>query len=234
MSKELDFEVYLSITNNFYGIYVVDKKKSLNIYKKEINISNSFDKLNIDKLIDFLNNNIFIIEKLVGKFVENIIVIIENKKILRHKIGFKKKNYENTFNEKYLENILLEANDLFKKTYSDNVIMHILIDRYIINGESSNKFIYNKNIDQLCLELNFISIPRNFVYEIDKVLERYQIKSKNYIDQKYILDLFKDEKMKLFEILNKIRNDYNENEVVIIEKNPKKLGIFEKFFQLFS
>ena len=32
----------------------------------------------------------------------------------------------------------------------------------------------------------------------------------------------------------KILNGANENEVTIIEKNTKKLGFFEKFFQLFS
>ena len=32
----------------------------------------------------------------------------------------------------------------------------------------------------------------------------------------------------------KILNGYNENEVIFIQKNPKKLAFFEKFFQLFS
>ena len=32
----------------------------------------------------------------------------------------------------------------------------------------------------------------------------------------------------------KIQNGHNDNEVKIIPKNIKKLGFFEKFFQLFS
>ena len=33
---------------------------------------------------------------------------------------------------------------------------------------------------------------------------------------------------------HRILNGYNENEVTFLPKNPKKLGFFEKFFQLFS
>ena len=32
----------------------------------------------------------------------------------------------------------------------------------------------------------------------------------------------------------KILNGCNENEVMVIPKNTKKIGFFEKFFQLFS
>ena len=33
---------------------------------------------------------------------------------------------------------------------------------------------------------------------------------------------------------HKILKGYNENEISFLSKNPKKLGFFEKFFQLFS
>ena len=33
---------------------------------------------------------------------------------------------------------------------------------------------------------------------------------------------------------HKIFNGYNQNEVTFVQKNTKKLGFFEKFFQLFS
>ena len=36
--------------------------------------------------------------------------------------------------------------------------------------------------------------------------------------------------MKLIEMAHKISNGYNQNEVIFVSKNPKKLNFFEKFF----
>ena len=50
---------------------------------------------------------------------------------------------------------------------------------------------------------------------------------------KYIKKYFKNEKMELSEMAYRIQNGANENEVKLI-LNLAKIGIFEKFFQLFS
>ena len=70
--------------------------------------------------------------------------------------------------------------------------------------------------------------------EIDKILVNFQIKSRNYINQNYIQSLFKEQKISLSEMSHKSQKGYNTNEVSIIPKNLKKLGFFERFFQLFS
>ena len=49
-----------------------------------------------------------------------------------------------------------------------------------------------------------------------------------------MIDLNSEKKFELPLIANKIMNGYNENEVLVIPKNLKKKGFFEKFFQLFS
>ena len=82
--------------------------------------------------------------------------------------------------------------------------------------------------------INFISIPNNLSIDIEKILEKYQIKVVRYLNEDYVLNLFLEKKTKLPEMASKIINGYNENEVSIIPKNIKKTGFFEKFFQLFS
>ena len=37
--------------------------------------------------------------------------------------------------KKYLENLLIEAKDLFKENYQDQKIMHMIINKYLINGK---------------------------------------------------------------------------------------------------
>jgi hypothetical protein len=92
----------------------------------------------------------------------------------------------------------------------------------------------NKNNDYLFLEVNFISISNNFTSYFDKLLENHQIKIENYMSGKYIKGYFREDQSELSVIANKLKNGLNNKEVKIILKNEKKIGFFEKFFQLFS
>ena len=112
MNKDLEFENYLSISPNKLGIYLFDKKSLKNLYKEELDIDENSKSLCFDDLKKFLDNNIFKIEKLSGKFVENIFLIFENEKIENLKIGIKKKNYNSLITKEYLENLLVEGKDL--------------------------------------------------------------------------------------------------------------------------
>ena len=92
----------------------------------------------------------------------------------------------------------------------------------------------NKNDDYLFLEVNFISIPNNFTFNFDKLLENHQIKIKRYMSGNYIKDYFGEDAVELPVLANKLNNGLNINEVQIVSKNHKKTGFFERFFQLFS
>ena len=105
MNKENDLQNYLSISPNKFGIYLFDTKGLQNLYKEEITINYDKDFLDHDRLKKFLDDNIFKIEKLSGKFVENIILIFEDKKIFNLELGIKKKNYNALFTKEYLENL---------------------------------------------------------------------------------------------------------------------------------
>ena len=99
MIEESDFETFLYISRNQYIIFVDDKKNSKNLYKQEYKID---DKINLDDLSylsKFLDENIYRIEKLVGSFIKDITLIIENDKILNTDIGIKKKNFKQLLNQ---------------------------------------------------------------------------------------------------------------------------------------
>ena len=82
MNKESDFETYLSISDSGFEIYLFDKKNLINLYEQKLKTINSLDLIDFNLLNVFLDKNIFKIEKLTGKFIKNIIIIIDNKKIL--------------------------------------------------------------------------------------------------------------------------------------------------------
>ena len=233
MNEELEFETYLSISPNKFGIYLLDVNNFKNLYKQEIILKGISNSINLNDLKKFLDENIFKIEKLLGRFIENIFLIIENEKIFNLQNGIRKKKYNASNNKQYVENSLTEAKDLFNENYQHENIMHIIIKKYFIDGESYSFLENNLKCDHLNLEIEFKSISNSFIKELDKVLENYQIKIIRFLDGNYIQNFF-EENFELSEMAHKIKIGCNENEVTILPKNPRKLGFFEKFFQLFS
>ena len=91
MTEGLSLDAYLSISKKKFEIYLLDTKNLKNIYKKEFYFQNDIDQINYNLLADFLDKNIFKIEKLTGNFLKSMSVIIENYNILNFSIGIKKK-----------------------------------------------------------------------------------------------------------------------------------------------
>ena len=234
MTEESPFEVYLIISYEKYEIYLLDKINLKNIYKEEIYIENNIDLIDYNLLNSFLDKNIFKIEKLIGNFLTTIILVIENNQILNFSIGIKKKNYGEKINKHYLERSLAELKDLFKENYQNNKIMHIIVNRYLIDGVNYTSFDEDIDGDHMCVEVNFISAPNILIKEINNVLEKYQIKIDRLFEKQYIKNLFEGDTLDLSIIAFKIKNGYNQNEIILIPKSLKKTGFFEKFFQLFS
>tara|TARA_B100001057_G_scaffold31156_1_gene28371 strand:+ start:674 stop:1378 length:705 start_codon:yes stop_codon:yes gene_type:complete len=234
MTDEVSFEAYLSISKEKFEIYLLDKKNLKNIYKEEINIKNDSDLIDYTLLSNFLDQNIFKLEKLIGNFLRNIVVILENNQILNFSIGIKKKNYGDKINKNYLESSLAELKDLFKENYQDNKIIHFIINRYLIDGDNYTAFDQEIEADHMCVEVNFISAPNILIKEISNILEKYQIKIDCLFDKKYIKNVFEGQLLDLSISAFKLQSGYNQNEIALVPKSGKKIGFFEKFFQLFS
>ena len=231
MIENSDFETFLYISKNKYQIFVFDKNNLKNLYNEEININDGIESNILSK---FLEDNIYKIEKMIKNFIRNIILIIEDDRVLDIGLSIKKKNFEKYTDQKNLENNLVEVKDIFRENYKDQIIMHMII---VDNNKSENNHSLNnlkQNNDFLFLEVNFISVPNNFTGYFDKLLENQQIKITNYMSGKYIKSYFSEDQTELSVIANKLNNGLNNNEVKIISKNPKNKRFFEKFFQLFS
>ena len=232
MVKEVDFETYLSLSKDKFEIFMLDNKSLKNLYQSELKLQSKI--IDLEKLSKFLDDNIFKIEKFSGKFIENIFLILESEENFQANICIKKKVYNKQINKKSLENVLIEVKDLFKEAYHDQVIMHMIINNYLINGKNYHSYVDNLQSDTLCLEVNIMSISNNMVFALDKILEKYHIKIKQYLNAKYIKDFTKLENIEVPQMASKLINGHNDNEVILVPKNTKNKGFFEKFFQLFS
>ena len=234
MTEELSFEAYLSLSQNKFQIYLLDKKSLKNIYKEEVYLENTSDLIDYNLLHSFLDKNIFKIEKLIGKFLRSIVVVIENNQTLNCSIGIKKKNYGEKIDKNNLESSLAELKDLFKENYQNYKIMHFVVNRCLIDGINYTSFDEEIIGEDMIIEVNFISISNILIKEISNVLEKYQIKIDRLFEKKYIKNLFEGEHLDLSLIAFKIQSGHNKNEITLVPKSIKKRGFFEKFFQLFS
>ncbi len=234
MIEDLELETYLSISKNKFGIYLFDVRNFKNIYKNELNLENQTDYIDYNSLKTFLDNNIYKIEKLIGKFVKNIFLIIDNEQNLRLNIGIKKKNYSVSSNKDQIINSLTEIKDLFKENYRKEKIMHMVVNKYLINNKIYSSYEENLQCDQLALEIQIISISIKKINDLNKILENYQINIIKYFDRAYLNNFFKNIDIDISEMAHKINAGCNLNEVIVVPKNSKKPAFFEKFFQLFS
>jgi len=234
MIEDFDFETYLYISKDKFQIFVFNKKKLKNLYSQELKIDHQFDFKDFNILLNFLDKNIYKIEKLIGNFIKNIILIVENDKNLKVNIGVKNKNYETSLKQKSFESNLSELKDLFKKNYQQQTIMHMCIINYIIDGKRYSSFDSELISDHFCIEVSFIAIDNKLVLEFDNVLEKYQIKIKQYMCGNYINNFIGDTDDEISIIANKLRNGLNINEIAFAPKHSENKGFFEKFFQLFS
>ena len=231
MIEETDFETFLFISKNKYQISVYDKNNLRSLFDEEISINNEIE---LDNLSNFIDENIYKIEKTINNFIKNIILIIEDDKVLNVGISIKKKNYEKYTDQKNLENNLVEIKDVFRENYQDQIIMHMIIVNNNRNDDNYSSNNQKKINNYLFLEVNFISVPTNFTSYFDRLLENHQIKITNYMSGDYIKSYFNNDQKELSVIANKLNNGFNDDEVKIISKNAKNKGFFEKFFQLFS
>tara|TARA_B100000900_G_C20486684_1_gene677732 strand:+ start:423 stop:1127 length:705 start_codon:yes stop_codon:yes gene_type:complete len=234
MIEEKDFETYFYISKSRFQIFVFDKINQKNLFKEELELNRNFDFKECDILIEFLDKNVFKIEKLAGKFIENIILIIENEENFSVDIAVKKKNYGNSINQKYLENVLIELKDLFKENYREQSIMHMIITDYTVDGKKKSSINIDIDSNYMCLEINFISIANELTNVFDKLFEKYQIKITQYLCGSYIKKFIDKDNADLSKIAYQLKNGFNENEVILVPKNMENKGFFEKFFQLFS
>ena len=103
MIEETDFQTFLYLSRKRYVIYVDEKKTLRSLYKEEIKIFDEIQQDDLSHLSKFLDQNIYRIEKLVGNFIKDITLIIENDKVLNIDIGIKKKKLYTILKPKLFE-----------------------------------------------------------------------------------------------------------------------------------
>ncbi len=226
-------KTFIFVSSNKFIIISLGEANKIN-YKKETIFKNQNTKFDLDLFSEFLNENIFKIEKELGEFIKIIYLIIENEEIFSVDFSIKNKINDTPLNAKIINNLLIEAKNYCEETLKKSEVIHMKIDQFNIDNEQYNFLPDKDTCKSLSLDLSFICIPNNVLNNFEKVLNKFQISIYRTISYQYLYSFLNIDSNNLELVVQKILTGFNENEVILMKKKPKNPGFFEKFFNFFN
>ena len=226
-------KIFIFISSNKLIIISLGEANKIN-YKKETILKNQNKNFDFDLFSEFLNENIFKIEKELGEFIKIIYLIIENEEIFSVDFSIKNKTNDTPLNAKIINNLLIEAKNYCEETLKKSEVIHMKIDQFNIDNEQYNFLPDKDTCKSLSLDLSFICIPNNVLDNFEKVLNKFQISIYRTISYQYLHSFLNIDSNNLELVVQKILTGFNENEVILLKKKSKNTGFFEKFFNFFN
>ena len=142
------------------------------------------DNLNLTILTKFISEKIKDFEKDVGSFIEKVNLITDFKND-QFSLSLKNKYDFNQVTQTDVVRLVNDAKQLVVRNNKNCFILHILIDRYILDGKEYLEFPENIKFKELIIEISFITIQNSKVETLNKILKSCNIEVKKIISHKY-------------------------------------------------
>ena len=233
MDNEFNFETFLYISSNKIKIFSNKDFEEKNIYDEELLIEKKQNYFDFEKLDQFLKMNVFELEKVTKNFLENIFLILDLDIFFPIQISVKKNNNGEEINTANLKYLINYSKDQCHQTLQNKKIIHMMIDKYIIDGKSFPYLPKKLKCNYLSLDVSIISLPIDYITDLEKVLKKYHISIAKIISADYMRTLFPDNDKGLAYMTRQIIDGHNKNEVLFKSKIQENKGFFEKFFNFF-
>ena len=230
---EKDFETFMYIGTKKMLICVFSKIDSKILYKNESKILELNNHIDENKIVNFLSENIFKIEKQLNQFINDISLIIDNNQFQLIDVSIKQNIYGEV-NKKNLLNLIKDLKNYIFDSYTDCTLIHYVVNHYLFDNNVFKNFNYSKKCDHLGLDTTFILLKKDEVLFYKKIFKKFQISVKKLMSDKYISNFFDSNEFNKCEMGRKISLGFNPNEVFVIDKIVEKKGFFERFFNLFG
>ena len=234
MTNKVDFQTYLYLNHNQFIIYVAEILTNQKIYSEKLEIKENSTELKFSKLKEFLDVNIFKIEKKLNDFIKDIYVILDSREFNSIKLSIKKDNNGNLLNSKTLVHPLNDLKNLCQSNLKNKKIVHFLIEKYLIDNKSYTTLPENVNCNTFSLDTEFICLSKNLIENIEKILKKYHISLNQILSASYLKKFKDNTDNNIFTTASRIISGHNGNEVLLIGKTNKKQGFFERFFNFFN
>ena len=232
MSNSENADFYFGISDNKIYICFIDNKKN------ELKNSVSFDipdslnnNLNFKIILSLLRENIRKLEKNLGLFLNNGNISIKSKS--HQSILFSVKDIfdERELDKEIIIKLVRIAMQQFQNCEKNLTILHVIINKYVIDDKVYNFFPVYKKFTRIILEIEFICLNKILIEKVKKLFNECKIDVKKIVSYDYakkFLNNIKDDTLCLsaYEILN----GANRSEVILTENTSEKYSLFDKIF----
>tara|TARA_Y100000992_G_scaffold149084_1_gene99400 strand:+ start:1410 stop:2108 length:699 start_codon:yes stop_codon:yes gene_type:complete len=232
MDNLKDHRFFLFISLHQISFEVLDSKNNV-YFKKKTKLKDLSKIDNFRSVENFLDENIFQIEKTLDMYVEEINLIINYRDFFSVNLSIKSSLKDFDINRN-ISSSLIDLKNQFKKTIGDYEIVHMIINKFIVDG-ADHKSLPNDIVDKnISIEVSFICLQYFIINELKKILSKYQISVKKTFFYEYLKNFRQSNEENFSITASNILAGINENEILLLNKSRKKAGFFEKFFKFFS
>ena len=233
MDKKFEKRYFLIIKKRKILFVSFDDTKG-SIPSKEISI----DDYSIDSIYfsieNFLEKNIFEVEKNLNSFIKKIYIIFETDNFFLAETSIKHKIIDKNSNNNQIKESLIDIRNQFIKYSPEDETIHMLIKNFVIDGTTYQNLPKNIESKFLAIQVNFICMKKQILKRLKKIFSKYQISINKILSYEYLKDLDNRRDQDIIKLANDSIDGSNINEIFILRKTSKNYGFFEKFFNFFK
>tara|TARA_B000000475_G_C15846324_1_gene386104 strand:- start:37 stop:741 length:705 start_codon:yes stop_codon:yes gene_type:complete len=225
---------YLAIVGQNLHIDYFESKDSYSSYQKNYLMPDTLDdNLNLIVLSKFVLEKVKDFEKEVGRFIEKVYVITDAK-YNKFSLSLKNKYDSDKIKETDVVRLISDAKQLISRNNKDFAILHLLVDKYIVDGEEYLEFPENRSYKEFIIEISFITVQNSTVKTLNKIFKDCNIEVKKIISHQYSSSFAEKSDISPCIAGKKVIDGINPSEVMTHNLYTKKQGLFEKMFNFFS
>ena len=225
---------YLAIVGQNLHIDYFESKDSYSSYQKNYLMPDTLDdNLNLVVLSKFVLEKVKDFEKEVGRFIEKVYVITDAK-YNKFSLSLKNKYDSDKIKETDVVRLISDAKQLISRNNKDFAILHLLVDKYIVDGEEYLEFPENRSYKEFIIEISFITVQNSTVKTLNKIFKDCNIEVKKIISHQYSSSFAEKSDISPCIAGKKVTDGINPSEVMMHNLYTKKQGLFEKMFNFFS
>ena len=189
--------------------------------------------LNLTILTKFIFEKVKDFEKDVGSFIEKVNVITDAKND-QFSLSLKNKYNSNRIKMTDVVRLISDARQLITRNNKNCFILHILVDKYVIDGKEYFEFPENLEYKELIIDISFITVQNLIIKTLNKILKNCNIEVKKIISHQYSSRFADNGDTSPCIAGKKVVDGINSSEVITHNVHTKRLGLFEKMFNFFS
>ena len=225
---------YLAIIDQNLHINYFSSKDYNSIFQKKYLMPDTLcNNLNVIILTKFISEKVKDFEKNIGSFIEKV-NLITDVDYNRFSLSLKNKYDSGIMKEIDIVRLISEAKQQIIRNNKGCVVLHILVDKYIVDGMEYLEFPENVSYKEFIVEISFLTVENSTIETLNKIFKDCNIEVEKFISYQYSSRFAEKNDINPCIAGKKVIDGINPSEVIMHNLYTRKLGLFEKMFNFIS